>query len=246
MALCHQKAANPKIPFDSLHDSDELALLHCWSLSLEDQFYLLWPISPCCSIQVGQPERPSNCKQLACWLQHRQTSATFFLTPFRVLDLGVVPLVLYLQKKLSLSSATREALSGVQSFVASMMVAEAEGGRIKLAALTCTGYSFDNLGWRRTKIDQAHHKFDHVGIGAVSSIASTYAHWPIIFFARFIFVDVADTPLGVLGEGSDATFRDRHVNWVRVPFYSIAQTSNLPVLRDRSCTRRSSRFIERF
>jgi peptidoglycan/LPS O-acetylase OafA/YrhL len=26
------------------HNSDELALLHCWSLSLEEQFYLLWPV----------------------------------------------------------------------------------------------------------------------------------------------------------------------------------------------------------
>jgi peptidoglycan/LPS O-acetylase OafA/YrhL len=24
-------------------ESDDLALLHCWSLSLEEQFYLFWP-----------------------------------------------------------------------------------------------------------------------------------------------------------------------------------------------------------
>src|ERR1700688_1654626 len=35
-------------------NSDELAMLHCWSLSLEEQFYLLWPFLIVLAWRVGR------------------------------------------------------------------------------------------------------------------------------------------------------------------------------------------------
>src|SRR6516165_4176526 len=35
-------------------NSDELALLHCWSLSLEEQFYLIWPPFIALAYRVGR------------------------------------------------------------------------------------------------------------------------------------------------------------------------------------------------
>jgi peptidoglycan/LPS O-acetylase OafA/YrhL len=39
-------------------NSDELALLHCWSLSLEEQFYLLWPVLIVLAWKVGRSVNP--------------------------------------------------------------------------------------------------------------------------------------------------------------------------------------------
>jgi peptidoglycan/LPS O-acetylase OafA/YrhL len=42
------------------HDSDDLALLHCWSLSLEEQFYLIWPLFIVAAHRYGGPSKRSQ------------------------------------------------------------------------------------------------------------------------------------------------------------------------------------------
>ena len=69
--------------------SDELALLHCWSLSLEEQFYLVWPAVLIAAARTGNLRLAVILVTAASfiatiWVGPIDSSAAFFLMPFRI------------------------------------------------------------------------------------------------------------------------------------------------------------------
>ena len=70
--------------------SDELALLHVWSLSFEEQFYLVWPIFLVFAQRLKRTQEFIIFSTLgslagAVIVARFDASAAFFLTPFRIL-----------------------------------------------------------------------------------------------------------------------------------------------------------------
>ena len=94
--------------------SDQLPLLHFWSLSLEVQFYLVWP----CVILLGSRlnrllfaivsiASVSFCFAIACNAQNPE--AVFFLMPFRMFEFAIGGSVVFVEsarKSAAISEAT--------------------------------------------------------------------------------------------------------------------------------------------
>jgi peptidoglycan/LPS O-acetylase OafA/YrhL len=188
-------------------NSDDLALLHCWSLSLEEQFYLVWPLFIVLAHRFG---RTFQAIAIAAFLSllssilvtRTDPSAAFFLTPFRIYEFGCGALVLLLEERLLLGRATASYLSagGVIAIVASVMTFDSDMAHMDIAALLpCLGAAAVILARGETPAAKLITRPIMLGTGAISY--SLYlCHWPIIFFARFIFGGAADTLAGTLGQ----------------------------------------------
>ena len=143
-------------------NSDELALLHCWSLSLEEQFYLIWPLFIVLAHRFGRTFEAIAIAAVASLVSsilvtRTDPSATFFLTPFRIYEFGCGALVLFLEARLSLGRAAAECLSagGVIAIVASAMTFDSAMAHMDVAALLpCLGAAAVILAGSETKAAQ--------------------------------------------------------------------------------------------
>jgi peptidoglycan/LPS O-acetylase OafA/YrhL len=186
-------------------NSDELALLHCWSLSLEEQFYLLWPLFIVLAKRIGRPFQAIAVAALLSLLSAIIVSKTdplaaFFLMPFRIFEFATGALVLAVEHRFRPSRATAEGLSagGILCIVASMLLFSSDMPHLEAAVLVpCLGAAATILAGDRNLVSRIITNRFMQAIGAISY--SLYlVHWPIIFFARFIFGAVADTPPGMV------------------------------------------------
>jgi peptidoglycan/LPS O-acetylase OafA/YrhL len=186
-------------------NSDELALLHCWSLSAEEQFYLFWPVFIFLAWKSGRTFQMIAAAAVASLVAsiivaRADPLAVFFLTPFRIFEFAIGALVLFLEDRFRLSQAAAESLSaaGLIGVIASVLLFKSDLPHLELAyLLPCSGAAATI--WARDKT-RAAGIITHpvmIGIGAISY--SLYlCHWPVIFFARFIFGEVANSPPGVV------------------------------------------------
>jgi peptidoglycan/LPS O-acetylase OafA/YrhL len=179
-------------------NSDELALLHCWSLSAEEQFYLAWPLFLVIAYRIGRVREAVALASIlsfvaSIWVGRSESSATFFLTPFRTFEFGCGVLVLFVHD-IRMANATREVLSavGILTIVASVLAFRSDMPNLEAAMLVpCLGAAATILAGGKTRTAQLLTRPFVLWIGAISY--SLYlCHWPIIFFARFIFGDDAD------------------------------------------------------
>lgn len=179
--------------------SDELPLLHFWSLSLEEQFYLIWPVFIVFAQRVKHARNFIVFATLASLagsiiVARSDASAVFFLTPFRMYEFGSGALILFAEK-LYVSRITREILSasGVVAIVVSALTFRSDMPHLELAMLVpCLGASAIIFAGSRTTVAHISNTPPFLRLGAISY--SLYlCHWPIIFFARFIFGEAADT-----------------------------------------------------
>ena len=183
-------------------NSDELALLHCWSLSAEEQFYFGWPLLLVIAHWLG---RVRETIMLAAALSFAasivvgriESSAAFFLTPFRIFEFGCGALVLFMHD-IRLGNTVREVTSaaGIGTIVVSVLAFRSEMPNLEAAMLVpCLGAAATILAGGKTQTATLLTRPLVLWVGAVSY--SLYlCHWPVIFFARFIFADVADGWLG--------------------------------------------------
>jgi peptidoglycan/LPS O-acetylase OafA/YrhL len=186
--------------------SDELALLHCWSLSLEEQFYLFWPVFivlawKCRRVFQFIAAAAIASFVLAVLVAKADALASFFLMPFRIFEFGIGALVIFLETTSRPGMPARERISatGLVGIIASVLLFKSDMPLLEAAyLLPCLGTAATIWAGGQTKAANIITSPAMVGIGAISY--SLYlCHWPIIFFARFIFGDEAANSLpGVL------------------------------------------------
>jgi peptidoglycan/LPS O-acetylase OafA/YrhL len=179
-------------------NSDELALLHCWSLSLEEQFYLLWPVLIVVAWKAGRTFESIVIAGLASVLASTLMAkvdplAVFFLMPFRISEFACGALVLLLERRFRPGAAAAEWLSaiGMLCIAASVLLFKSDMPHLDVAVLLpCLGAAATIWASDRTRASTILTNAAMVSVGAISY--SLYlCHWPIIFFARFIFGDDA-------------------------------------------------------
>jgi len=190
-------------------NSDELALLHCWSLSLEEQFYLIWPLFIVVAQRMGRPFQAIVVAALASWLGSMLVStsdplAAFFLMPFRISEFAVGALVLWLERNVRLQDSIAEALSagGILCIVASVVLFDADMPHLETAVLVpCLGAVATIWAGDKTRLSGI---ITHPAMRAIGAISySLYlCHWPIIFFARFIFGEPANAMPGIVAQSA--------------------------------------------
>src|SRR3984885_9359395 len=128
-------------------NSQELALLHCWSLSLEEQFYLLWPLFLVLACRLGRPFQVIAIAALASLLfsiivTRTDPQAVFFLMPFRVFEFACGALVLLLERRFRPSDAAANILSaaGLLCIAASALLFKSDMPYLGVATLLpCLG-----------------------------------------------------------------------------------------------------------
>jgi peptidoglycan/LPS O-acetylase OafA/YrhL len=186
-------------------DSDDLALLHCWSLSLEEQFYLFWPILIVIADRFNRAFEVIALAALASFLLANVVSntdplAAFFLMPFRLFEFAVGAMVLPFEKRFRLAEAFAESLSavGMLLIAASVLLFRSDLQHLTAAILLpCLGAATAIWAGDKTRAAKLLTNPMMVAVGGISY--SLYlCHWPIIFFGRFIFGDRADTLMGTM------------------------------------------------
>ena len=182
--------------------SEQLGLLHLWSLSLEEQFYLFCPLV---LLLVSRTRYVFAGIALAglvslaaaiIWLS-RDPEAVFFLTPFRVFEFALGALAIALERHLApwLIARILTAWFGYLLLCGSLLVI----GRLQhdagLGALpACVAAAAIIAANRPTRL-LANTAVLTIGRASYSLYL---VHWPVIFFARFIFGEPADGAAGIM------------------------------------------------
>jgi peptidoglycan/LPS O-acetylase OafA/YrhL len=185
-------------------NSDELAMLHCWSLSLEEQFYLVWPVFLLWAHKLGRAFPAILASTVASilgaiLLSNADSSAVFFLMPFRIFEFGCGAITLYLENlprkqtvNLTLSVA------GLGAILASLVLLRSDLPHLEMYSLIpSVGAAAVILSGSKAGAGRLLSHPLAVAVGAISY--SLYlCHWPIIFFARFIFGPAANSLNGTI------------------------------------------------
>jgi hypothetical protein len=186
-------------------NSEHLALLHCWSLSLEEQFYLFWPALIVLASKSGRVFTIIalvGCSSLALSIIASNTdpSAAFFLTPFRIFEFAIGAMVLPAETAVRLTRPMSEALSaiGMGLILASALLFRPDMPGADVASLLpCAGAALVIRSGAKTWSAAILTNRAAVAVGAVSY--SLYlCHWPVIFFGRFIFGEAAESASSLL------------------------------------------------
>ena len=186
-------------------NSDELALLHCWSLSAEEQFYLFWPVFIVLALKAGRTFEiiaiaALTSFVLAIVVTKVDPLAAFFLTPFRIFEFAIGALVLFFEARFRHDKSIAEGLSaaGLLLIVASVFLIKSDMPHLDWAILLpCLGAAATIWAGNETRTSKILTHPAMVAVGAISY--SLYlCHWPIIFFGRFLFGDQANTLAGIL------------------------------------------------
>jgi peptidoglycan/LPS O-acetylase OafA/YrhL len=184
-------------------DSEQLGLLHCWSLSVEEQFYLIWPVFVVLAQRTGQTfiaifAISAASLVAAVALAASDASAVFFIMPFRIYEFGCGAAVILIER-LIISARLRQILSvaGIAAIFVGAVAFKPDMPHLELAILVpCVGASAVIAAGSQTAGGRLLSLTAFQGLGAISY--SLYlCHWPIIFFARFIFGDGADGFSGI-------------------------------------------------
>ena len=212
-------------------NSDELALLHFWSLSAEEQFYLAWPILIVLAHRMNRTFEIIAAAGLASLVAatlvaRSDSSAVFFLMPFRIYEFAIGALVLLVEKRLPLSTFAAEGVqaAGLAGTVASVLLFDSSMAHMEIAALLpCLGSAAMIWAGSAPRISAVLTNRFMVGIGAVSY--SLYlCHWPIIFFARFHLRGRCEYAASDRRhDAADDRMRGRDVSSCRAPFHPASR-----------------------
>jgi peptidoglycan/LPS O-acetylase OafA/YrhL len=181
--------------------ADNLGLLHAWSLSVEEQFYLAWPALLVLTLRyAGRRALPGMLAGLgtlslltAQWWLSKDATAVFFLPQFRVFEFCIGAGVLLIEEsaKPGTAASTLFLLAGAAAVVASIFAFAGDTPCAPLLLLLpCLGTASIIYAGTRSPIASALTNKAVVGLGLVSY--SLYlCHWPVLFFYRAIFAESA-------------------------------------------------------
>ena len=96
--------------------AEQLALLHCWSLSLEEQFYLFWPALLFWAFRLG---RIGIIISLAATVSFTlsivelstDAQAAFFLIPFRIFEFSIGASIIFIEERIRVSNRIAESVA---------------------------------------------------------------------------------------------------------------------------------------
>ena len=166
-------------------------LLHTWSLSVEEQFYLLWPLALYFLSKVANKFVPTALAlagalsfiAAVAYFKIDQ-DAVFFLTPFRVFEFAVGALLVWLER-----APKRQILSNALSSIGlcaviSSIIAFRPHTPTALVIIPCVGAAFMIYGGVAPSLEKIWNNPVAVYIGRISY--SIYlVHWPIIVFYQY-------------------------------------------------------------
>jgi peptidoglycan/LPS O-acetylase OafA/YrhL len=167
-------------------------LLHTWSLSVEEQFYLVWPVTllvlsrrrisiPLVLLVVFVVSLAAN----YIWQDH--TSSIFYLLPFRAFEFAIGGSVVWLQRKRLSGNLPYEAMliAGLGMIVFSYVVFTASTPFPSFPALVpCIGTALAILGGSARFSGVLLRNPISVAVG-LRSYSLYLAHWPIIVFYEY-------------------------------------------------------------
>jgi peptidoglycan/LPS O-acetylase OafA/YrhL len=172
-------------------------LMHTWSLSIEEQFYLVWPVLflllarwrfPRLSSFIWVASAVSVAASAAMVAYHKE--AAFFLAPFRAWELLLGAWLALLTPRLAIDARNAElcATAGLTMILASVVLLD-EGQSFPglLALPACVGTALlilVGLGQQRPTVTRLLSTNPAVAIGLVSYPLYLW-HWPILAFARY-------------------------------------------------------------
>lgn len=180
--------------------ASEKALLHTWSLAIEEQFYLLLPVAllgvsfsrswrtPLARVTAFAGGCASLC--LCVWALPRYPAATFYLLPTRAWELLLGTGVALLPSVPGSPRPLREGMSAIGLFgivAAFLLFDESAPLPGLLTAIPCLGTAFviaGNTGGAGTLISQLISIRPLVFIG-LTSYSLYLWHWPLLSFANY-------------------------------------------------------------
>lgn len=176
-------------------------LLHTWSLGVEEQFYLFWPLMLVLMARWKASLLPTllllfGLSLAANYACQAHSSAIFFLLPFRVFEFAIGGLVVQAERSWRVPGPAKEALSfaGIVMIVASYFVFN-EGTRFPSfpALLPCAGAAFIIAGGLSSVARWLLSNQTTVSIGRWSY--SIYlVHWPMIVFYEYATLSPQSRP----------------------------------------------------
>jgi len=182
--------------------SNQLTLLHCWSLSLEEQFYLAWPLLLLLGVRARKLKTIiCGAGILSCGLaivmSRHHPEATFFLMPFRVFEFAIGTSIIFVERRYVPTKATATGLTalGLFAIVASFAVFTPGSAFAAVTLIPSLGAAAIILAGRSSRLGQVLASGPFISIGR-ASYSLYLCHWPIIFFARVIFGEAAENFIG--------------------------------------------------
>jgi peptidoglycan/LPS O-acetylase OafA/YrhL len=174
-------------------------LLHTWSLSIEEQFYLVWPLT--CAVLATTMRRfrqlaalawTAGAASLVAWLAltyYGQGNAAFFLTPSRVWELMLGAVLALSHGRRPIAPTTAETLAAVGALLIVIAVSaplQSHPLAACLALPACAGAAMLILSGidRWTLVSRLLSLSPMVGIGLISYSLYLW-HWPLLTFGRY-------------------------------------------------------------
>lgn len=208
--------------------------MHTWSLGVEEQFYLVWPLICMAAVRIGRPLASFRGLVIASligtwWALPRDGNAVFFLLPFRVWELALGASVAAHPSPKWARSTQALPIAGA-AFAVLTLVSGAiwPPGLLSQLLAVLGAASFIALGDSPNHASSILSTWPLVGLGRVS-YAWYLWHWPLLVIARSTTIpDASGFEYGPLAAGlllAAATYR-----WIERPARQLRIVDPIRVL----------------